>query len=199
MSRSARTWAYRPRTPDQKQRRLALKVIRGDEKYRLRYEALKAEMAASGHVIGSIRDLDEKFATDPLQRYEMLKARVDRWDALWSIDKRKRETRAKIIIGGAVLAELAARQAGASTGQGDGLVQRVRDILDRHVLRVRDRVILRELTGLALPLRSGGPPDETAEQALKAIGELTSDLDRRAFGGPDYREGLEEEACDRLT
>jgi hypothetical protein len=154
-------------------------------------------MAASGHVIGSIRDLDEKFATDPLQRYEVLKARVERWSALWSIAKRKRETRAKIILGGAVLAELAARQAEASAGQDDGLAGRVTDILDRHVLRVRDRVILRDLTGLHLSLRAGGALDETAEQALKAIGELASDLDRRAFGGPDYREGDEEEEFDR--
>ena len=188
--------AYRPRNLAQKQRRLELKVIQGDERYRLRYEALKAEMAASGHAIGSIRDLDEKFAIDPIRRYEVLKARVERWDALWSIAKRKRETRAKIVLGAAVLAELAALQAGAAPRQGDGLAGQITDILDRLVPRVRDRLILRELTGLALPPRLGGPPDETAEQALKAIGELALELDRGAFGDADYREGDEGQAFD---
>jgi hypothetical protein len=168
MSRSARTWAYRPRTPDQKQRRLALKVIRGDEQCRLRYEVLKAEMAAAGWTIGKIRDLDERFATDPVQRHEVLKARVQRWDALWSIRKRKLETRAKIIIGAAVLAELAARQAQSSD---DGFTARLTDLLDRLVPRVSDRAALRDLTGLALPIRPGGALDETYEQALAAIGD----------------------------
>ena len=187
---SLRKWAYRPRTPAHKERRLELKLIHADEKYRLRYEVLKAEMAAAGRAIGPIKDLDETFATDPIQRHEVLKARVDRWDALWSIDKRKRETRAKIIIGGAVLAELAARQ--ASGVPDDGLAARLTDILDRLAPRVRDRVILRGLTGLALPLRAGGDLDETYEEALNAIGEQD-----RSFGAPDYREGDEEEEFDR--
>jgi hypothetical protein len=180
MSRSARTWAYRPRTPAQKERRLALKVIRGDEQCRLRYEVLKAEMAAAGWTIGKIKDLDEKFALDPVRRYEVLKARVERWEALWSIRKRKLQTRAKIIIAAAVLAEMAARQ--ASGGPDDGFAARLTDLLDRLVSRVSDRAALRDLTGLALPLRPGGDLDETYEQALKAIGEHVPD--DRGFGAP---------------
>jgi len=57
------------------------------------YETLKAQIVASGHTLGSIGDLDEKFATDPVRRHEVLKARVDLWDALWSITKRKRAFR----------------------------------------------------------------------------------------------------------
>lgn len=192
----ARKSAYRPRNAVQKQRRLELKVIRGDEKYRRRYEALKAEMAASGQTIGRISDLDEMFATDPIRRYEVLKARVERWEALWSITKRKRETRAKIILGGAILAELQA-EAKTLTRHTEGLAGQITELLDRLVLRVRDRVIVRDLTGLPLPLRPGGTLDETPEQALEAIGEQILDFDRRAFGGPDYREGDEEEAFDR--
>ena len=188
--------AYRPRNLAQKLRRLELKLIQADEKYRLRYQALKAEMAASGHAIGPIRDLDETFAADPFRRYAVLKARVERWDALWSITKRKRETRAKIVLGGAVLAELAALQAGAAPRQGGGLADQITDILGRHVPRVRDRVVLRDLTGLALPLRPGGPSDETAEQALKAIGEPALGLDRGDFGRASYREGDEEQVFD---
>jgi hypothetical protein len=177
MSRSARTWAYRPRTPAQKARRLALKVVRGDEQCRLRYEVLKAEMAAAGWTIGKIRDLDEKFATDPVRRYEVLKARVERWEALWSIRRRKLETRAKIIIGAAVLAELATRRARGSAGQDDGFVARITDVLDRLVPRVRDRLVVRDLTGLALPLRAGDSLDETYEEVLAAISAQVSDFD----------------------
>jgi hypothetical protein len=118
--------AYRPRSAAQKQRRLELKVIRADERYRARYQALKAEMAASGHAIGTIRDLDEMFANDPRRRYEVLKARVDRWDALWSITKRKRETRAEIVLGGAVLAEL------HSPTLSDELMNAIMDALSAH-------------------------------------------------------------------
>jgi hypothetical protein len=90
---------------------------------------------------------------------------VQRWDALWSTPERKRETRAQIVLGGAVLAAL------AQAGQDDGRVAWITAALDRHVLRVRDRITLRDLTGLPLPLRPGGALDETAEQALKAIGD----------------------------
>ena len=136
-------------------------------------------MAAAGHTIGTLRDLDEKFANDPLQRHEVMKARVQRWDALWSITKRKRETRAKIVLGGAVLAAM------AQAGQDDGRVAWITAILDRHVLRVRDRITLRDFTGLPLPLRPGGALDETAAQALKAIGDMGADLGRGGFGTPD--------------
>jgi len=184
--------AYRPRGAAQKQRRLELKVIRADESCRARYQALKAEMAASGHAIGTIRDLDEMFANDPVRRHEVLKARVDRWDALWSITKRKRETRAKIVLGGAVLAELAK----TSPGHDSAFADWITDLLDRRVLRVRDRVIVRDLTGLPLTLRPGGPLEETVEQALKAIGDQSVDLDRGTLGSAGYREGDEEEAFD---
>jgi len=185
--------AYRPRNAAQKQRRLELKVIHADERYRARYQALKAEMAAAGHTIGTLRDLDEKFANDPLQRHEVMKARVQRWDALWSITKRKREARAKIVLGGAMLAAL------AQASPDDGRAAWIPAILDRHVLRVRDRIALRDLTGLPLPLRPGGALDETPEQALRAIGDMATDLDRDSFGTPGYREGdeEEEEAFDR--
>ncbi len=185
--------AYRPRNAAQKQRRLELKVAQADERYRGSSQALKAEMAASGHTIETLRDLDEKFANDPLQRHEVMKARVQRWDALWSTPERKRETRAKIVLGGAVLAAL------AEASQDDGRAAWITAILDRHVLRVRDRITLRDLTGLPLPLRPGGALDETTEQALKAIGDLGADHGRDSFGAPGYRDGdeEEEEAFDR--
>jgi hypothetical protein len=62
---------------------------------------------------------------------------------------------------------------------------------------MRDRITLRDLTGLPLPLRPGGALDKTPEQALKAIGDQGADLDRGALGGPGYREDDEEGAFDR--
>jgi len=95
------------------------------------------------------------------------------------------------VLGGAVLAAL------AQSSQDDGRAAWITAILDRHVLRVRDRITLRDLTGLPLPLRPGGALDETPEQALKAIGDQAVDLGRREFGAPGYRDGDEEEVFER--
>lgn len=168
------------RSPEQKQRRKLLWISReadrcaaNEKRFRARYDELKIEMARHGQIIGPIADLDRY--DDPVRRFEVLKARVERWEALWSITLRKRETRGKIMIGGAILAELAdldpADPADAS------LFARLVDLLDRRVLRVRDRQMIRQmLDGAArdstpLPLRPGGPLDEDMKTALKVIGE----------------------------
>ena len=111
---------------------------------------------------------------DDAKRFHVLKARVERLEALWSINKRRRETRGKIIIGGALLAEAGdARFAGD-----DELLARLVDILDRRVERVRDRLTVRELLGnVPLPLRPGGDLDEDAESALQAAGDRLPDFD----------------------
>ena len=70
---------------------------------------------------------------DDEQRFHVLKARVERLEALWSINQRKRETRGKIIIGGALLAEAADEM---TEGESE-LLQRLVDIIDRRVERVR--------------------------------------------------------------
>ena len=107
----------------------------------------------------------------------MLKARVERLEAFWAINQRKRETRGKIIIGGALLAEAADFE----VGDRDALLERLVDILDRRVDRVRDRLTVRELLGNApLPLRPGGDLDEDAETALAAAGEVLPDFDAMA-------------------
>jgi len=85
----------------------------------------------------------------------------------------------------------------AEAGQDNGRAAWITAILDRHVLRVRDRIILRDLTGLPLPLRPGGALDETPEQALKAIGDQSAELGRGGFGTPGYRDGDGDEAEDR--
>ena len=104
----------------------------------------------------------------------MLKARVERLEALWSIDRRKRETRGKIIIGGALLVELIdAAAAGDRT-----LLTTLLDVLDRRVAEARDRLTVRELLGDApLPLRPGGALGDDLQDVLRTMGEDEPDFD----------------------
>jgi len=184
--RNARRSKYRPRTDAQKQRRKELWAAReadrkagrrlsDEEALTLRLEELEAALRDQGHVgihnRRHVTPLDE--IEDDVQRFAVLKARVERLEALWAINQRKRETRGKIIIGGALLAEAADFE----VEDRDALLERLVDILDRRVDRVRDRLTVRELLGNApLPLRPGGDLDEDAETALAAAGEVLPDF-----------------------
>jgi hypothetical protein len=112
-----------------------------------------------------------------VRRFHVLKARVQRLEALWSISQRKRQTRGKIIVCGAVLAEASE---GLMLGDSARLAQLV-DILDRRVDRVRDRLTVRELLGnVPLTLRPGGGHGDTLGEALRIAGELLPDFDAMA-------------------
>ncbi|MGC1301435.1 MAG: hypothetical protein WA840_03580 [Caulobacteraceae bacterium] len=143
-------------------------------------------MARAGVKIPPISDIDTKF-DDPVRRFEVLKARVGRWDALWSIQLRKRETRGKIIIGGAVLAAIA--EVADDDAEEQAFRTRILALLDERVPRVRDRLVVRQLLAVddgqpvELALRPGGPLDESLVDALKALGEGLSPLERSALGG----------------
>ncbi len=200
--RNARRSKYRPRTDAQKQRRKELWAAREadrkagrrlseEEALTLRLEELEAALRDQGHVgihnRRHVTPLDE--IEDDVQRFAVLKARVERLEALWAINQRKRETRGKIIIGGALLAEAADFE----VEDRDALLERLVDILDRRVERVRDRLTVRELLGNApLPLRPGGDLDEDAETALAAAGEVLPDFDAmaRAALADDDDDGL---------
>jgi hypothetical protein len=163
--RNARPSKYRPRTDAQKQRRKDLRDARAED--RKARQALDAEaellqrlaeleeaLRDAGHegVHGRrhARPLEE--IEDDAQRFGVLKARVERLEALWAINRRKRETRGKIIIGGAVLAELIE---GVAVGD-SALLAEILDVLNRRVEAPRDRLTVRELLGNApLPLRPG--------------------------------------------
>jgi hypothetical protein len=163
--RNARPSKYRPRTEAQKQQRRDLWEARSDERKVRRAETeeerLMARLAALETALRDVgqegvhrrrhsRPLDD--ITDDAERFTVLKARVERLEALWSIDRRRRETRGKIIIGGALLAELVDATAAGDTG----FLASLLDILDRRVEAARDRLTVRELLGGApLPLRSG--------------------------------------------
>lgn len=188
--RNARPSKYRPRSEAQKQRRKELWAAREadrrlgrrvseEEALTQRLAELEAALRDQGHVgvhnRRHVRPLDE--IEDDAQRFAVLKARVERLEALWAINQRKRETRGKIIIGGALLAELA----DLPVGERDVLMERLVDILDRRVDRVRDRLTVRELLGNPpLALRPGGDLEEDAETALAAAGEQLPDFDAMA-------------------
>ena len=178
--RNARPSKYRPRSEAQKARRKELwdarAAARQSRKHRDGEAALQARLVElatalrdhgrSGvHTGRHVRPLDE--IVDDAERLAVLKARVERLEALWSIDRRKRETRGKIIIGGALLAELIDEfAAGEST-----LFTTLMDVLDRRVDAVRDRLTVRDLLGNAPhPLRPGGALDEPLETALEHVG-----------------------------
>ena len=185
--RNTRPSKYRPRSETQKQKRKDLwaareadrklgRRISDEDALKLRLEELEAALRDMGRT-----GIHNKRHTVPLediaddgQRFAVLKARVERLEALWAINQRKRETRGKIIVGGALLAELI-----DATASGDrSLLTSILDILDRRVETVRDRLTVRELLGDApLPLRPGGDPDDELDEALKAATESAPDFD----------------------
>ena len=189
--RNARPSKYKPRSATQLARKRELWAARSSDRQRAkrtdeeaallaRLEELETALREAGqdgiHKQRHVTPLED--IEDDAKRFHVLKARVERLEALWSINKRRRETRGKIIIGGALLAE--AGDAHFFAGD-DELLARLVDILDRRVERVRDRLTVRELLGdVPLPLRPGGDLNEDAESALQAVGERLPDFDLMA-------------------
>jgi len=185
--RNARPSKYRPRTEAQKQRRRDLWEARADERNARRTIDAEAELRERlAELETALRDLGQtgihtrrharplEDIADDAQRFAVLKARVERLEALWAINRRKRETRGKIIIGGAMLAELIE---GVAAGDNAFFVALL-DVLDRRVEAVRDRLTVKELLGNApLPLRPGGDLLEPLEAALAGAFDEAPDFD----------------------
>ena len=185
--RNTRRSTYRPRSEAQKQRRRELWEARAqdrqsasrlsdEEALKVRLDELESALrdVGGGGVHSRRHAVPLEQIKDDEQRFHVLKARVERLEALWSINQRKRETRGKIIIGGALLAEAADDM----TGGESELLKRLVDIIDRRVERVRDRLTVRELLGnVPLPLRQGGDVEESVEAALTTTGEVLPDFD----------------------
>ena len=179
--RNARPSKYRPRTDAQKNRRKELWEAQAEarkardaqaEEDRLTSRlaelqgALRDQGHAGVHSRRHTRPLDE--IHDDAERFAVLKARVERLEALWAVDKRKRETRGKIIIGGALLAEVIDAVAAGETE----VLSTFLDVLDRRVDAPKDRLTVRDLLGGApLPLRPGGAFTEGLEDAVAAMAE----------------------------
>jgi hypothetical protein len=186
-SRNSRRSKYRPRSQAQKERRRELWQARADDRaqasrvseeetLQVRLVELESALKDIGHdgVHSQRHTVPLDQIADDERRFHVLKARVERLEALWSLNRRKRETRGKIIIGGALLAEAADDMIDGESA----LLQRLVDILDRRVDRVRDRLTVRELLGdVPLPLRPGGDVEEGVDQALAASGEDLPDFD----------------------
>ena len=188
--RNSRPSKYRPRSQAQKERRKELWEARTqdralasrltqEEALKVRLDELESALREDGG--GGVHRRRHTVPLDQIEddeaRFHVLKARVERLEALWSINQRKRQTRGKIIIGGALLAEAADEMTEGETE----LLQRLVDIIDRRVDRVRDRLTVRELLGnVPLPLRQGGDVHEGVEAALTAAGEDLPDFDAMA-------------------
>jgi len=188
--RNARPSKYRPRTEAQKTRRRDLWAARADDRLQrqtldeearllARLADLETALRDDGkggiHVRRNSRPLES--ITDDAERFAVLKARVERLEALWSIDRRKRETRGKIILGGALLAELI-----EAVDAGDqALMATILDVLDRRVEVARDRLTVRELLGGApLPLQPGGGLEDTEAEARNEALDVIPDFDAMA-------------------
>ncbi|HWU12774.1 MAG TPA: hypothetical protein VN157_02070, partial [Caulobacter sp.] len=140
----------RPETPESRRRRLrALEVALADREHRAK-EALSGINGAlprhRGHVTPLARIEDDE------QRLAVWRARVERLEALLDQTERKRETRAKIVLGTTLLAEAAA-------DPDDPLLARLMAIVDSRVHRPRDRLAIAETLGLAIaPIRERPTP-----------------------------------------
>ena len=188
--RNDRRSKYRPRSEAHKLRRRELWEARAQDRgltsrlseevaLKIRLDELESALldVGRGGVHSRRNTVPLEQISDDDQRFHVLKARVERLEALWSINQRKRETRGKIIIGGALLAEAADQM---TEGESE-LLRRLVDIIDRRVERVRDRLTVRELLGnVRLALRQGGEVEEGIEEALAATGEDLPDFDAMA-------------------
>uniref|UniRef100_B0T9A8 Uncharacterized protein n=1 Tax=Caulobacter sp. (strain K31) TaxID=366602 RepID=B0T9A8_CAUSK len=168
----------KPESEATRTRRLqALAVQLADREHRAAH-ALAALTGGLPRARGHVTPLSK--IADEARRLEVWRARVERLEALLDSTERKRETRAKIVLGATLLAE-------AQRDPDDPLMARVMEILDRRVDRPRDRHAIAEMLGLPLaPIRSGEAPrlpdfDAMAEAAL--ADEAPSRPTRRKKGG----------------
>ncbi|CAN7609243.1 hypothetical protein LJR164_004454 [Phenylobacterium sp. LjRoot164] len=105
---------------------------------------------------------------DEARRLEVWKARVERLEALLERTQRRRETRAKIVLGATLLAE-------ARAAPDDPLAARLLEILDRRVERPKDRLALAETLGLdlhPLPVREKPSLPDFEAMAVEALARL---------------------------
>ena len=104
---------------------------------------------------------------DEARRLEVWRARVERLEALLERTQRKRETRAKIVLGATLLAE-------ARAAPDDPLLARLVEILDRRVDRPKDRLALAETLGLPLSALPGREPPSLPDFVAMAAERLAA-------------------------
>lgn len=167
----------RPESDAARKRRLqALEVALADREHRAR-EALAGLRGSPPRNRGHVKPLAR--IEDDETRLAVWRARVERLEALLDQTERKRETRAKIVLGTTLLAE-------ATADPDDPLLARLLAIVDRRVHRPRDRLAIAETLGLAIaPIRerpTPALPDFDALADARLAREARSD-ETRSKGG----------------
>ncbi len=171
-------------TEEQRQRRLsrlAVQLAERERRARQDIAALTGALPRNRH--GSTTPLAR--IEDPERRLEVLKARVERLEAVLSRLNRKRETRAKIVLGGALYAE-------ARDLDDPDLLARFRDILHRRVERPQDRLAILEAFGIDLEPLPKPADAASAAPSLPDFDTLIPPSSRRselrgASIHPDYK------------
>lgn len=170
-----------PESAASKARRLQnLAVQLADREHRAK-SALANLTGALPRSRGHVTRLDQ--IEDEDRRLRVWKARVERLEALLDQTERKRETRAKIVLGGALLAEARAGDEGAE------LMTRLLDVLDRRVARPRDRKALVDTLGLAIEVLPGWSSPTLPDFAAMAQAALDGETDAANQEGRRRRKG----------
>ncbi len=155
-------------TPDEKALRLQrLEAQLAEREHRAKAAIASLTGAKPRNRHGAVTPLAK--IEDPERRLEVLQARVERLEAVLAQLNRKRETRAKIVMGGALMAE--ARDLGDPH-----LLARVRDILDRRVERPLDRQAILEAFGIDIDPTAA--PDDPSGPVLPDFDALIPDMAR---------------------
>jgi hypothetical protein len=173
----------KPESQAARQRRLqALEVALADREHRAK-EALSGLRGSLPRNRGHVTPLTK--IKDDEERLAVWRARVERLEALLDQTERKRETRAKIVLGTSLLAAVA-------EDQDDPLLARLLAIVDSRVHRPRDRLAIAETLGLAIaPIKDRPVPtlpdfDAMAQSRLaeeEAQASATPKTRRRKKGG----------------
>ena len=167
----------KPESETARQRRLqAQAIILADREHRAR-EALSAIGGTVPRARAHVKPLSK--IEDDDKRLAVWRARVERLEALLDQTERRRETRAKIVLGATLLAEIQA-------DPDDPLLARLIEILDARVHRPRDRWAIAETLGLAIsPVKARSEPSLPDFDALAEV-QLAEDAPktrRRKKGG----------------
>lgn len=160
-------------TEEQRAKRLqTLAVQLADREHRAAL-ALAASTGALPRARGHVLPLEQ--IEDETRRLQVWQARVERLEAMLDRTQRKRETRAKIVLGATLLAE-------ARNAPDDPLLARLLEILDRRVDRPKDRLALADTLGLPLRALSEREAPALPDFDAMAADILTAPKRRRRKG-----------------